>query len=106
MAEKLFLLVALHFLADFALQSDTMAREKHPSSDTPLQKAVPWYHWLTAHAFIHGLMVWTVTRSVPLALTEVVLHFAIDYGKCTKRYGIWADQGMHLVAKVLYALFL
>lgn len=104
MVEKLFLLVALHFLADFALQSDTMAREKSAASDTPLQKAVPWYYWLAAHSFIHGLMVWAATREIRFALIEVIAHFHIDYWKCRRLYPIWVDQTLHLAFKVAYVL--
>jgi len=101
-SETLFLLLASHCVCDFALQSDTMGREKKRSSTTALQTAVPWYYWLTAHAFIHGLGVWLVLHSLPLALAEIVAHFAIDLGKCEGKYGIRVDQSLHIVCKVLW----
>lgn len=101
-----FLLVTAHFLADFALQSDTMAREKSPASDTQLQKAVPWYWWLSAHASIHGLAVFLVTSSLALACCEILVHFLVDLGKCRRLYGMWADQALHLSAKAAYVIVL
>jgi hypothetical protein len=100
--ELLFLLVAGHALCDFALQSDTMSREKKRGSPTPLQKAVPWYWWLGAHSLIHGLSVWVVLRSLPLALAETVAHFVIDFGKCEGKYGLGTDQALHLTCKMIW----
>lgn len=103
-AESFFLLVAAHYVCDFALQSDTMGREKKRSSTTPLQAAVPWYYWLTAHSVIQGLGVWVVLHSLPLALVETGAHFAIDFGKCEGKYDIRVDQGLHIACKALWLL--
>lgn len=105
MTAQLFWLVAAHFILDYPLQGDTTAREKNPGSTSELQKHVPWYYWMAAHAFSHGAPVAFVTGSVALGLAEVVAHFAIDLGKCKKLYNIHVDQGLHLACKVLW-LFL
>jgi hypothetical protein len=102
----LFVLLAVHCLCDFALQSDTMGREKKRSSTTALQAAVPWYYWLTAHALIHGLGVMVVTQSLVLSLAESVGHFLIDFGKCEGKYGIAVDQALHVGCKVAWWLLI
>ena len=100
--DSLFYLIAAHFLCDYALQSDAMAREKSRWSTTELQKYVPWYHWLTGHALIHGGAVMLVLCDVRLAIAEVVVHWVTDYLKCSKRIGIEIDQAIHLSAKLLW----
>jgi hypothetical protein len=101
----LFLMIAGHALMDFALQPEAMAVEKNRHSATPLQKAVPWYYWLTAHSLCHAGAVWFVTRSPFLALAELVAHWFIDFAKCEKWTNIHADQAMHVGCKIVwYAL--
>lgn len=97
-ATLLIWLVLVHFLCDFGLQSDRMAREKCPGADVTL----PWGWWLAAHASIHGLGVGLVTGSASLALAEVLLHALIDRLKCRACYGITADQLLHLACKLLW----
>lgn len=105
-------LVALalgHFVADYPLQSDFIAKGKNrfrpvdpasiPPGQTP-QTVWPWI--LTAHAATHAAAVYLVLGRADLALAELVAHWAIDYGKCANRYGIHADQAMHLICKVLW----
>ncbi len=97
-------LIVGHALADFALQSDSMARGKNrhrepvgvPPGQTP---QTIWPYWLTAHALIHGGVVALVTGRWELGLAEAVLHWLIDFGKCENWYGIHEDQSMHLVCK-------
>jgi hypothetical protein len=97
-AEMLLWLLLVHFLCDFGLQSDRMAREKCSGCDATL----PWGWWLTAHASIHGLGVGVVTGSPSLALAELLLHALIDRLKCQRCYGITADQLLHLACKLLW----
>ena len=47
----LFYLIAGHFLADYPFQSDAIASCKCRKSQHPAAKGVPWWYWLTAHAF-------------------------------------------------------
>lgn len=102
MTEVLFFLLGGHALCDYALQSDTMSREKNRKSTTALQASVPWYYWLTAHAWVHGLAVLVVTHAIVLALAEVAAHWLIDFGKCEGRYKIAVDQWLHIACKVAW----
>jgi len=87
---------------DFSLQNDTMALEKNRHSTTPLQKAVPWYYWLGAHALIHGGMVYYITGYQVLGIAETVIHAFIDFGKCEKWFSIHVDQVLHILCKVVW----
>ena len=80
-----FQLLIGHALADFVLQSDTMARAKDRHSDFAKglsESFPPWYYWLGAHALVHGGAVYLLTGSALFGLIEVVLHAAIDCAKC------------------------
>ncbi|MDB5311815.1 MAG: hypothetical protein JWO38_6017 [Gemmataceae bacterium] len=106
----LFFLLAGHALMDFALQTDPMAVCKCRRSNHPLQQAVPWYYWLTAHALLHGAAVGFLLRwgyddwylAVWFAVAETVTHWLIDFGKCEKLYSIHIDQGLHVLCKVAW----
>jgi len=106
----LFLLLVGHAIADFALQSDAMAKGKnrHNKSEPPpgAKPQVCWYYWLTAHALIHGGVVWLVTGLWIFGLMETIAHWLIDFGKCENWYGIHEDQLMHLLCKLFYILIL
>ena len=106
----LFFFLVGHALMDYGLQSDAIAVCKCRKAGHPLQQAVPWYYWLTAHALLHGGAVGAVVRGcgydVPLAaaygIAEAAVHWCIDLGKCEKWYGIHVDQGLHVGCKVLW----
>ena len=102
--EILFYLIAGHALADFALQSDSMAKGKNRHRKTeppPGARFQPtWFYWLTAHSFIHGLMVSLITGIWWLGLAETIAHWAIDFGKCENWYGIHIDQLAHTACKI------
>jgi hypothetical protein len=102
----LYLLIVAHAVMDYLLQPDAMALEKDRHSATPLQKAVPWYYWLTAHALGHGGAVYFVTNSLFLALLETLVHWFIDFAKCEKWTSIAADQALHVGCKVVWWLLL
>jgi hypothetical protein len=110
LAALLFFLIAAHALADYALQTDTIATCKCRDSDNPVAKIVPWYYWLTAHAFLHGAAVGFVIRwfgfdwntVAAFAVAETAIHWFVDFGKCGKWYGIHADQGLHIACKLLW----
>lgn len=109
-----FYLLACHALADYTLQTDTMARSKN--SNTPMS-GVPWPYWMGAHALIHGLLVALVIVSYAgsrmhgwavatyLGLTETVLHWNIDVAKCQGKTNIHQDQALHLACKLTWAAF-
>jgi hypothetical protein len=105
-----FLLCLGHFVADYPLQSDFMAKGKNrfrpvdPATIPPGQKPMLVWPWiLTAHAGTHGAAVYLVTGMPILAALEILSHWLIDYGKCANRYGIHADQAMHLGCKLIWA---
>jgi hypothetical protein len=99
-------LLAAHFIVDYGFQGDTMAREKSRHSTTALQKHVPWYYWMTAHASLHAVCVAAITGSLLIGVLELLAHFAIDYGKCERWYNIHADQAMHLACKAFWVTLL
>ena len=113
MIEIFFKLMIGHALADFALQSDAMAKGKNrnrkpdPGLIPPGQKYMPcWYHWLTAHALIHAGMVWIATGLVWLALLELVYHWLIDFAKCENWTNPNQDQALHILCKVGYVVMI
>jgi hypothetical protein len=91
-----------HFLCDFGLQSDRMAREKCPGCDSTL----PWGWWLTAHAAIHGLAVALLTGLPPLGVAEMAIHALIDHSKCAGRISLSVDQTLHMLCKGLWVVVL
>lgn len=95
------LLVAGHFLADYPLQGDFLARAKNHTNPIP---GVPWYQALAAHSTIHGFFVGVITGSVWLGLAETLLHAHIDYRKCSGKIGYNADQAWHITIKAAIAL--
>lgn len=106
-----FLLILGHFVADYPLQSDFIAKGKNrfrpvdPASIPPGQKPMLVWPWvLTAHAGTHAAAVYLVTGSAALAAAELVCHWVIDYGKCANRYGIHFDQGAHIACKLAWAI--
>jgi Protein of unknown function (DUF3307) len=103
----LFWLLVGHAVADFPLQNGPMAVEKCRHSVSELQKSVPWYYWLTAHALMHGGFVALFANSLVLGIAETIVHWLIDFGKCENWFGIHVDQGLHVACKVIwYALVL
>lgn len=105
-----FKLLIAHAFADFAFQSDTIARGKNrnrKSEPPPGQKYIPcWPFFLTAHALIHGGCVAVATGNVFLGLLETISHWIIDFGKCENWYGVYADQALHLGSKIAWVLLL
>lgn len=107
----LFYLLVAHALCDFSLQTEPMAKGKNRNRPIDLTSIPPgqkpqvvWYHWLTAHAFIHGGAVGIVTGVWWLGVLETIAHWTIDFFKCENKYGINTDQGLHLGCKLLWAI--
>lgn len=96
-----FYLMFGHALADYALQTDFIARGKNWNTPIP---GVPWYYIMAAHSLIHAGLVATITGSVTLGLVEFALHFGIDCLKCAGLINIHADQGAHVACKAAYLL--
>lgn len=92
------MLVMGHFLGDFGLQSDRMAREKCPGQGVSLG----WGWWITSHAAIHGFLVGAICASPLLGACEWLAHLLIDVCKCQRRWGLAMDQGLHLACKLIW----
>lgn len=108
MIETVFALLIGHALADFALQSDAMAKGKNRHNRTtppPGATYTPcWLYWLSSHALIHGGVVWAVTGNVYLGVAETALHWLIDFAKCENRISVHTDQALHVWLKFLWAV--
>ena len=92
----LLLLCAAHWVCDYPLQGDFLAKAKQSG---PLRV----YH-LVAHAGIHAGAVLLVTGSLLLALVEWVLHTIIDQLKVDGRTTFALDQALHLLCKLVYVV--
>lgn len=99
MLDILALLIVAHFLADYPLQGDFLARGKNRKTPIP---GIPFYHPLTAHAVIHGGFVGLITGSLELGATEAAVHWIVDDMKCRGRIGYNLDQAIHIGCKVLW----
>ena len=99
----LFLLIALHFVADYPLQGNEVAIGKNKFKD-PKHLGVPWYYWMLGHAFTHGVAVFLVTQVTLFLILETLSHFIIDYTKCKypEYWTIHEDQAAHIVCKVAW----
>ncbi len=109
----LFWLFVGHAVADFALQSDSMAKGKNRNSSIDLSKIPPgqklqtvWFYWLTAHAMIHAGAVALATGYVILGIGELILHWIIDWCKCENITTIHIDQILHILCKLLWVYIL
>jgi hypothetical protein len=109
MFEMIFKLLCGHAIADYALQNDYIAKNKNrhaipmgydPKLHGPMQTV--WPYVLGSHGLIHGMFVFWATGQWMFGLLEAVSHFAIDFGKCEKWYGIHTDQFLHIVMKLFY----
>lgn len=100
----LFYLLAAHALADYALQSEYVARAKNPNYQRKSEGEPYWWMVLGAHSMIHGGLVGLVTGMWMLGAAEAVVHAYTDYLKCKGRIGILTDQVVHVGAKVLWAI--
>lgn len=109
--EVLLVLIAGHYFCDFSLQSDAIAKGKNRHSGPPpgydpevhgrMQKV--WPHYLTAHAAVHGLFVGVVVGPL-FGAAEFAMHWAIDFIKCERVYGIHTDQALHIACKVAWVI--
>ena len=109
MLTRFFELLVGHAVADFALQSDWMAKNKNrnnPSDYVPSgQKWTPtWFYVLSAHALIHGGAVYLITGNLVFGLMETILHWMVDFIKCENKINPHEDQFFHIGWKLVYAL--
>jgi hypothetical protein len=106
-----FKFLAGHALADFVLQPTSMAvgknRNRKFDGNPDVEKYRPhWPYWLTAHALIHGGIVWLITGNVFLGFLEAALHWIIDFAKCENWTNIHIDQILHMLCKACYIIIL
>mgnify|MGYP002402504291 CR=1 FL=1 len=97
--ETFLLLLAGHFVADYPLQGEFLAKAKNRKNPLP---GTPWYQGLMAHSAIHGGIVGVVTGSMWLGLAEFVLHCVIDDAKCSGKISFDMDQALHFACKALW----
>ena len=90
-----------HAIADYALQTEWLARAKQPGGT--FEGEVIWPGVLACHAGIHAGAVKLATGSWLLAGLEFAAHGAIDYARGRGRLGFNADQAAHVGCKVLWA---
>jgi len=104
--ELICLMTFWHFLADFALQTDWLQRAKSHLDSIGLIKAdfgAPlWPLALGAHSAIHAGGVGVITGSIGLGAAEFFAHAVIDFLKSDGKFGIYADQLLHLVCKGIW----
>jgi hypothetical protein len=99
---KLLLLFAGHALCDYSsIQGDFLARGKNHKAPIP---DIPFWQCLVAHALIHAGMVYLITKSLPFALAELVIHALTDYAKCDGRITFNQDQAIHYTCKLLWGI--
>lgn len=120
---NLFILLFLHALADFTLQTDIMAKLKNRNTDLKRKKqwledpkSIPipsgqkyqltWIYWLTAHSLIQGGLIGLVFGNWYLAIIEFIMHWLIDFLKTNGYTNIHHDQGMHIFLRIIYGVIL
>lgn len=94
-------LIVGHFLADYPLQGDFLARAKNRTAPVP---DIPWQQALTAHAAIQAGFVAAITGSLWLGLAEFAAHWITDDMKCRGRIGFNADQSIHFACKFAWVM--
>ena len=93
--EIFIVLIMVHYLCDFALQNDFVAKFKAMRINGEYNSI--WYHCLTAHCAIHSLGVYVVTSSILLSAVMFVTHFIIDQSKCLGKLTFNQDQALHFI---------
>lgn len=98
----LFLMLFTHVLGDFILTTEASSRYKNQHIDRP--SGVPgWGYWLTAHAFLHGGLIYFVTENWLIAMYIFLMHWIIDYVKCNDKINADQDQVLH-ISCILFVL--
>lgn len=91
-------LLCTHFLLDFAIQGDFVA--KYKARVVEGQSNSFWKWVLTAHAASHTLPVLLLTNSLILGLVMFASHFVIDFLKCEQKINFNQDQTLHILVIV------
>jgi hypothetical protein len=85
-----------HYLGDFALQNDFVAKFKAPGS------APFWFHVMTGHCAIHAGIVFMATHNPVASVGEFIAHFLTDSLKCKGTLSFNQDQLIHIVCKIIW----
>lgn len=101
MFTMILIMIFFHFLIDYPGQGDFLSKAKNRFNPVP---GVPWYQAMTAHAFMHGFVVWFMTGSLILFVFEFFAHFIIDDLKCAGKLSFNEDQILHIMLKIAYVL--
>lgn len=101
--EIFLIMVACHFLADYPLQGDFLAKGKNRTNPIP---GIAFWHPLTAHASIHGGFVGVITGSAQLGCLEAIIHWITDDAKCRGWISYNTDQAIHIMCKFAWALMM
>lgn len=101
----LLMLLVGHALADYPLQGDFIGRFKSWKVKSPLPETI-WPYLLTAHSLIHAGFVLAITGSIEFAIFELVIHWAIDFSKCSNWINFHQDQALHVLCKIGYCALL
>lgn len=108
MIEMFIVLLWGHAVADFGLQSHQMAtyknRNNQPSLPPGQKRVAVWPYYLTAHAMIHGAMVYLITGSIIWGLCETAVHWVLDFLKTGNYTNPRQDQLGHIFFKLMIAI--
>lgn len=96
-----FILVFVHLLMDYPLQSDFVAKGKNHLK--PFDGVNP-YLLLASHSFMQAMGVYLVTLNPFFAFIEFVIHGYIDYLKSDMQISFTTDQMLHIGLKVIFAI--
>lgn len=90
----LLVLIACHFIGDFAFQSAWMASEKAKSDE------ILMYHVAT---YVAPFVLFS-PLGLPMLIVLFVMHLIIDAFKCAGIIkNIWLDQALHILVLVILA---
>lgn len=103
--QLLFWLAVAHAFTDYAWQTEVIAKYKNPNYLDPegRKHLGPWWWTMGAHGLINGGGVALVTGLWWLGVAEVVVHTSTDTLKCNGRVGVYGDQAVHALSKLLWA---
>lgn len=97
----LLLMLFAHVLGDFILTTEAQSRYK--DRGVKRESDVPgWWYWLTAHAYLHGGLIYFATGTWYIALYVFIIHWLIDHAKCEDKINANQDQVLHIVC-ILFA---
>lgn len=101
------LMIVGHFVGDYVLQTDFLAKGKSPKFWEGTKDETGWIPVLLAHSVI-----WTACVMLPLLLlvwpaiglpfvvcfgANIGIHFFVDWLKCVGKIDMLIDQGIHLL---------